>query len=113
MTRAGIMQGAVSTTENIRGTRRLVLTQGPDLVAGGAALEVWVRLYDGDNELKIDPHRVFVNPPLKLVTDDRTGLDLEMGKFIERQTVEGPETAFWDILWSSVDDNPHRRGWQK
>ena len=51
-----------------RGTQSLIFDQLPTLVRDKKnaiiGVSVMMRLFDGLTELVIDPHRVFINPPL-------------------------------------------------
>lgn len=94
-TRAQAFVDGVSASEDVRGSRKLVVTGGPSPVSGG--FEVWVRLFDGGREVRIDPHRVFINPPLRVHGEERPD----------------PVRVFWEIVWQSVTSTPHRRGWRR
>ena len=62
-------------------------------------VDAWVRKFGrGRKEVKIDPHRVFVNPPLRTHNS-------------EGELIDNPEMAFWDILLQSIDSAPNPRGW--
>lgn len=92
--KAQAILGALDGRESVRGEQRLVISRSPSEVEGG--FEVWVRLYVNGEEVHIDPHRVFINPPLRI--GGETDLD--------------PQRAFWAMLWGSVTSTPHRRGWR-
>lgn len=62
-------------------------------------VDAWVRKFDSDKrEVRIDPHRIFVNPPLRTHNS-------------EGELVDHPEKAFWDVLVQSIDSAPNPRGW--
>lgn len=93
-----VLQG-LREREQTRGTQRLVIEEGPDPVTNPkgeqVGVEMMVRLYDGKDEVQIDPHRVFVNPPTRMDKDSETD----------------PNGALWHILWDSVITSPNRRQW--
>lgn len=57
-------------------------------------VDAWVRLFKDGSELPVDPHRIFINPPL---IHDR---------------IYDPRTAFEVILWQSVLNVPNPKGWR-
>ncbi|MGD9889877.1 MAG: hypothetical protein AB7U18_01110 [Dehalococcoidia bacterium] len=57
-------------------------------------VDAWIRLFKDGSELPVDPHRIFINPPL---IHDR---------------IYDPRTAFETILWQSVIGTPNPRGWR-
>jgi len=57
-------------------------------------VDAWVRLFKDGSELPVDPHRIFINPPL---IHDR---------------IYDPCTAFEVILWQSVLNVPNPKGWR-
>lgn len=99
---------AVKGGHKTEGTLRLAVLEGPTPVEGG--FEVWVQLYEDDVEVRMDQHRVFINPPTQVVEDDRVGIDVETGQFIERVVRDAPAEAFWAVVWDSVMTNPNPRG---
>lgn len=83
----------------------LVVAKQPRLFTGAAAaatgVDAWVRLYrDFGNEvldeLPVDPHRIFTNPPTRTVKGGE----------------ENAAAAFEDMLWTSVLTNPNPPGWR-
>lgn len=91
----------------IRGLGGTVLAKGPlTLVIDEVGLfinhrtqeptgvDAWVRLFMNGSELPVDPHRIFINPPL---IHDR---------------IYDPRTAFEVILWQSVLNVPNPKGWR-
>lgn len=77
-----------ASRQRTRGTRRLTITAGPELIRPHAGdpvgIEVFVELTDDGERVDIDPHRRIINPP--------AGGD--------------PREAFWEILWASVEGTP-------
>ena len=57
-------------------------------------VDAWVRLFKDGSELPVDPHRIFINPPL---IHDR---------------IYDPRAAFEVILWQSVLNVPNPKGWR-
>lgn len=104
-TKADAVCKAVKGGDKVRGKQRLSILQGPSPVEGG--FEVWAQLYEGDVEVPMDQHRVFINPPTKVVIKDKVILDAETGEFEERVVREDPAEAFWTILWDSVLTTPN------
>lgn len=111
-TRAETIVELVKTTESVRGGKVLTLTRPVSLTADGEGVEVWVRLHEDGVEVRIDPHRVFINPPLQIVKSQAEGMNVDTGEFFSRQVQMDPEAAFWSILWDSVDSTPNSRNWR-
>lgn len=107
---------AGAATEDVRGGRRIVLDSPVGLIRNKRGdvigVDAWVRLFEGKDEVPIDPHRIVINPPTHVVVDGREGIDVEQGEFVERRTVEAPQEAFWEALWDSVTSTPNPRGWR-
>ena len=91
----------------IRGLGGTVLAKGPlTLVIDEVGLfinhrtqeptgvDAWVRLFKDGSEMPVDPHRIFINPPLI------------------HNRIYDPRTAFEVILWQSVLNVPNPRGWR-
>lgn len=78
------------------GSYRLVVLKGPGGVRNAegevVGFRVRVRLFLEGKEVPIDPDRVFINPPLKVVVDG--------------VRIGDPRAAFWAILWESVLSAP-------
>lgn len=95
----------IESAASIRGLGGVVLSRG-DLVlvidnvglyvhqGRAVGVDAWVRLFRHGREVPVDPHRIFINPPLK----HRGGFD--------------PRGAFEHILWDSVMDTPNPKGWR-
>jgi hypothetical protein len=105
--KASAVCNAVKGGDNARGIQRLSILRGPSPVDGG--FEVWVQLYENDVKVRIDQHRVFINPPINVVVQDVVIVNEETGEFIERIVREDPTEAFWTILWDSVLTHPNPR----
>src|SRR3990167_2197998 len=119
-----------------KGGRRLVFDQLPAPVIGKqgelVGVDVMVRLFDGATEVRIDPHRVIINPPTvpraNLTWEEGTlGPDSNFvgsGRIVARKTAtEGaayrrivgapdPETALIEAVWDSIDQMPNAAGWR-
>jgi hypothetical protein len=102
---------AIKEKSKTKNGKRLEILEGPLPVEGG--YEVWVQLYDNDVEVRIDQHRVFINPPTQVTVDDRVGIDVETGQFIDRVVRSDPAEAFWAVVWESVLTTPNARGRRK
>lgn len=57
-------------------------------------VDAWVRLFHHGSELPVDPHRIFINPPLI------------------HNRIYDPRAAFEHILWQSVIGTPNPKGWR-
>jgi hypothetical protein len=110
-TKANAVCAAVKGGDQMRGTQRLVIIDGPSPVEGG--FEVWAQLYEDGVEVRMDQHRVFINPPTQVMVDDRVGIDVETGEFITPVVRDDPAGAFWTVLWDSILANPNPRGRRK
>lgn len=93
-----------------RGARRLVMTAEPRLVAHSATgepcgVEVWVELTENGVVQDIDDHRVFINPPTRVVTAEAV-LDAAGNVITPRQYLDDPVAALWEVLWQQVDSHP-------
>lgn len=114
---AAVLAGIGQAREQARGRLTLRIVDGPGLVVNGAGevvgVDAWIRLFDqADGEVRVDPHRILVNPPTGVVTDTRRGFDLELGRFVDRKVLVDPDAAFWEALWDSVLRTPNERGWR-
>lgn len=97
-------------SQRTRGTKRLVMVEAPTLLFNArmvpVGVQVRVKLYDKRGEVKIDPDRRFVNPPLMTAVSGASSARGEQGM------VEDPCAALWDALWDSVRDFPNPDGWR-
>lgn len=96
---------------HVQGKRRLVFDEPvqPYLhptTGEPVGVHAMIRLFDGDEEIPIDPHRIFINPPVH-VEDPAT----ELGDESAPVRVD-PKRAFLNAIWESVDDIPHPEGWR-
>lgn len=106
----GATQARSKGAQRTRGALRLVLTEEPRVVAHRATgepvgVELWVELYENGQPVDIDPHRVIVNPPTRVVAapEERD----EAGNVTRpRETLLDPLGALWDVLWASVESHP-------
>lgn len=57
-------------------------------------VDAWVRLFKNGAEVPVDPHRIFINPPLI------------------HNRIYDPRAAFEAILWDSVLGTPNPKGWR-
>lgn len=57
-------------------------------------VDAWVRLFRHGKEVPVDPHRIFINPPLI------------------HSRIFSPNAAFEVILWDSVLSIPNAKGWR-
>lgn len=127
---AGQTKGRVVT----RGPLRLIFDELPSLVrnqAGEAVgVSVMVRLFDGLTEIRIDPHRVILNPPTvprANLTYEVGALDAEnrfvgSGRIVAQKTATkgvayrrivgapDPEAALIEAVWDSIDRVPNAKG---
>ncbi len=96
-----IINGFDRIREQIREDRKLIIEGHPRPVRNGkgviVGLAVSVRLYEKGIEVPIDPHRVFINPPLRTKEGDKL--------------IQSPNAVLWSILWESVETNPASEGW--
>lgn len=110
-----------------RGPYRLVLDAEPGLIFGpdGSAVGVdaLVRLFRGADEIPVDPHRPFINPPEQIVTARAAYVLDGRGKAIPdrngepelirpRTLAADPVAAFYGALWDSLLEHPNPRGWR-
>lgn len=107
---------------------RLELTEAPSMILGKRGeiigVDAWVMLFDEKGEeVRIDPHRRFINPPLQVVeqravyeTDERgkavTDKDGKPMLLSPRVLRHDPEAAYWEVLWQSVMGVPNAKGWR-
>lgn len=96
----------------------LVFDAIPDVVRDkqGAVIGVdaWVRAFRRGEEVQIDPHRRFVNPPT-MVPDGtfRTLVNPFTKEEFERPNHrEDPWAAYLDELFSSIETAPNPKGWR-
>lgn len=124
---------AFETKRNVyvvtRGSFRLVFDELPtpvlDKQGQVVGVSVMVRLFDGLTEVRIDPHRVIINPPtvpranLTYVDSGATDARGELlrdkyGELLKRRVVgvPNPEAALVEALWDSIDGTPNAKGWR-
>jgi len=111
--------GKAKPYATIRGSRRLVFDEMPTPMLNKRGevigVSVMVRLFDGPTEIRIDPHRVIINPPLvpraNLTYVDGVNID---GNPIKRRVVgaQAPEAALVEAIWDSVESAPNAKGWR-
>ena len=102
-----------------RDNLRLEIRKAPDFIydkgGGVVGVDAWVRLFEGDKELRIDPHRRIVNPPtvprsgVRRVED---GVDEKGKPKFRREIIQDPVEAFYEAVWDSVIDTPNEKGWR-
>lgn len=112
--RAAIL--ARKTTDQLTVERNgLTLVFDATPVVKGGSIDATIRAFRDGNELKVDPHRVCVNPPI-LVEDGftETEVDDRRGKRIVRIPTyrEDPWQAYLDWLFDSVETTPNPDGWR-
>lgn len=92
-----------------RGGVSIVFDERPALIRDRAGLVVgvdaMVRVFRGTNEVKVDPHRICINPPV--MVPDR-GVDAD-GMATYR---EDPAEAYLTWLVESLRDAPNAKGWR-
>lgn len=77
-------------------------------------IDAMVRVFRNGVELRIDPHRICINPPV-LVPDGttRTVVDAVTGDQYETDNFElNPREAYLRWLVESIRDNPNSAGWR-
>lgn len=110
-------------TESVRGTRTLHFDQTPapythPMSGAVVGVHVMVRLFDGDTEVRVDPHRVIINPPQYVTgTSDEPSTEITEGRHgrtqvaVTRARVVDPVAALVDAVWASIDSAPAPQGW--
>lgn len=112
--RAAIL--ARKTTDQLTVERNgLTLVFDATPVVKGGSIDATIRAFRDGKELKVDPHRVCVNPPI-LVEDGFTDVEVDNshGKRIARVPTyrEDPWQAYLDWLFDSVQTTPNHDGWR-
>lgn len=105
-----------------RGGLMLIFDRKPELIldrwGGVVGVDAMVRLLAANGrELRIDPHRIIVNPPTvpraNLTYVDGPELDKD-GKPVKIRVVGAPDpAAAWEeAVWDSVETVPNAKGWR-
>ena len=112
-------------TGNLSITRRvgaqdwtILFDERPTLVRDRAGntigIDAMVRVFRGTTELKVDPHRICINPPI-MVPDGTTSTvtDAETGEtYQKRNYTLDPREAYLTWLVQTLRDNPNPKGWR-
>ena len=85
-----------------------------DLDGSIVGIDAMVRVFRGTTELRVDPHRNCVNPPI-MVPDGTTYTvtDPETGETYEKKNYAlNPREAYLRWLEQTLRDNPNLKGWR-
>ena len=85
-----------------------------DQDGNSVGIDALVRVFDSDRELEVDPHRVFINPPI-MVPDGgfEEYLDKSSNKTVRIPTYkEDAEAAYLQSLEDSIKQAPNSKGWR-
>lgn len=75
-------------------------------------IDAMVRVFRGNNEIRIDPHRICINPPI-MVPDGTTSPVVVNGVTRQVANLElNPREAYLRWLVDSIRDNPNQDGWR-
>lgn len=97
----------------------VVIDARPELIHGkGNAVigtDALLRVFVGAEELRVDPHRIVINPPTvprSGITEKVIGADKYGRPLFETTYSPDPEAAFIEALFNTVSNMPNPRGWR-
>lgn len=103
-----------------RGGDRIVFDDEPRFIRDRAGdvigVDAMVRVFRGGEELRIDPHRICVNPPVMVRTPGTRVVHREIGGVQRRIELPrfdvDPGEAYLQWLEESLRETPNARGWR-
>jgi len=98
----------------------LIFDDDPQLIrdkqANVIGVDAMVRAFRAGNEIKIDPHRICINPPLTVPDGTFTDVEtLHHGKPVTTRVPnyrEDPWEAYLDWLFANIEEHPAPKGWR-